>query len=139
MVCRQQEKGFLMIEVVIAIVIISIALVAAGGMFIQATRANTSASQYTAATALAQEQLERLKQQPSTYWKGLTVPRDISLESGGISSVTLNSVAYTITTNAKTCPEDATNLVQVEVTVSWNSNANSVMMTGFYPKISLPL
>lgn len=126
MVRLQTKKGFLMIEVVIAIVIASIALVAAAGMFIQATKVSSEAEQYTTATALAQEQLERLKQQPYTFWAAPTF-------SPNPYTVTLNNVVYTVTTVTET-GDDSAHLVQVKVTVSWGG-AKSVVMTTVYSKM----
>lgn len=130
MAYRQKEKGFLLIEVVIAMVIISIALVASGGMFIQATRANSEAEQYTAATTLAQEQLERLKQKDYTYWA--TIGPTIERQGTGGDTITLNNIAYTVATVTETS-DDPAHLVQVKVTVSWGTK--SVVMTAVYPKI----
>ena len=138
MAYRQKEKGFLLIEVVIAMVIISIALVASGGMFIQATRANSEAEQYTAATTLAQEQLERLKQKDYTYWASLSPGTTIGWQGTGSvpNPVLLNNLYYTVTTMTETA-DDPAHLVQVKVTVSW-SGTKSVVMTAVYPKIALP-
>ena len=130
MIRLEKEKGFLLIEVVIAMVIISIALVAATGMFIQATRANSEASQYTAATTLAQEQLERLKQKPYTFWASPTF-------SPNPYTVPLNNTVYTIATTVVTVDE-AARLVEVKVEVTW-SGTKSVVMTAVYPKIKLPI
>ena len=138
MAYRQKEKGFLLIEVVIAMVIISIALVAATGMFIQATRANSEAEQYTTATALAQEQLERLKQKPYTFWASLNAGATIDWQGTGAvaNTITLNKIDYNVATVTETS-DDPTHLVQVKVTVSW-SGTKSVVMTAVYPKIALP-
>ena len=130
MIRLEKEKGFLLIEVVIAMVIISIALVAATGMFIQATRANSEASQYTAATTLAQEQLERLKQKPYTFWAAPTF-------SPNPYTVPLNNTVYTIATTVVTVDE-AARLVEVKVEVTWGGT-KSVVMTAVYPKIKLPI
>ena len=150
MVAKQKEKGFLLIEVVIAMVIISIALVAATGMFIQATRANSEAEQYTTATTLAQEQLERLKKTANdssadtagylAYWKTFNVGSTINRLGGtgaNPNSVPLNNITYTVTTTVVSVDNPA-RLVEVKVEVTW-SGTKSVVMTALYPKIKLPM
>ena len=139
MACIRKEKGFLLIEVVIAMVIISIALVSATGMFIQATKANSEAEQYTTATTLAQEQLERLKQWKHSDWASLSAG-DIPRQGTGTvaNPVTVNNIAYTITTITETA-DDPARLVQVKVTVSWSNETKKVEMTAVYPKIPLPI
>ncbi|SDF08974.1 hypothetical protein [Sporolituus thermophilus] len=50
-----------MLEVVVAIVIITVALLAIASMFVQATQSGISAEEYATAAYLAQETLEKLK------------------------------------------------------------------------------
>lgn len=76
----RQQQGFLMIEVSVAIVIISVALFAIAGMFIQSTMAGKQAADYTVATNLAQQAMEYLK-------NGQTPP---------YTTTTLNGVTYDI-------------------------------------------
>jgi prepilin-type N-terminal cleavage/methylation domain-containing protein len=59
-------NGFTLIEVLIAIVILSIALLALGGLMVTSTRNNSLGSHLTEASTLAQDMLERLRAQP--YW-----------------------------------------------------------------------
>lgn len=57
----QQPKGFTLIEVMIALVILAVGLLALGTMQIVSIRANAFSSEMTYSTMLAQEQLEILK------------------------------------------------------------------------------
>ncbi|HHV87242.1 MAG TPA: hypothetical protein GXX42_15775 [Petrimonas sp.] len=50
-----------MLEVVVAIVIITVALLAIASMFVQATHSGISAEEYAAAAYVAQKTLEKLK------------------------------------------------------------------------------
>lgn len=66
---NHDQRGFLMIEVTVSILILSVALVAIAVIFSQATQANIRASEYTVATNLAQEQLEILKSKDNLFWQ----------------------------------------------------------------------
>lgn len=132
------QKGFLMVEVIVATVIISVALVAISGMFINSTIANRKAADYTVAANLAQKQMELLKVQPSSYWAAISVfPKNISWQdSSETTPLSINNITYTITTTADVCSEDS-NLVQVTVAVSWDDRgvSRALQLTTFYAKI----
>ena len=55
-----REAGFSLIEVLIAIVILSFGLIALAGMQVVAIQVNTAASQLTRATTLVQDKVEEL-------------------------------------------------------------------------------
>ncbi|MEN6566020.1 MAG: prepilin-type N-terminal cleavage/methylation domain-containing protein [Veillonellales bacterium] len=136
---QKEQQGFLMLEVVVATVIISLALVAAAGMFIQSTRANSSAADYTVAANLAQKQLELLKNKDVSYWTiHANDPNIPWQDTGETLPLTINRISYTITTQSTVSPENSY-LVQVVVTVSrtdpGNSSQQTVQMTSFYPLI----
>lgn len=140
----KQQTGFLMLEVVIATLIITVALVAAVGMFISSTQANADAAEYTVAASLAQKQLEMLKtKDPINYWSkiDLSTPSEISWQDSTQSlPLKVNNVSYNVKTVAANCPENA-NLVQVTVTVSWNKSSprpdSSVQITTSYSKVTM--
>lgn len=111
----REQHGFLMVEALVAMVIITTALVAAAGMFIQSTQATSSSADYTAATAIAQNYLEQIK-------SGLlTTPFLPSY------SETLNNVTYTVVPEEKLSAIDA-RLYQETVTVSWTERGQSISM-----------
>lgn len=127
----RRQRGFIMAEVVIAIMIIGIALIAIAGMFIQSTNATSGAAEYTAATNLAQKQLELLKLQPYTYWKNIAVTTTIAWQ-GTVGETDPYSVATTASVSAEN-----SNLVEVVVVVSWTQQGQSrqVQLTAFYSKV----
>ncbi|MEN6413518.1 MAG: prepilin-type N-terminal cleavage/methylation domain-containing protein [Veillonellales bacterium] len=136
---QKGQQGFLMLEVVIATVIISLALVAAAGMFIQSTKANSSAADYTVAANLAQKQLELLKNKDVSYWTiHASEPNIPWQDTGETLPLTINQIRYNITTQSTVSPENSY-LVQVVVTVSWTdpgkNSQRTVQMTAFYPLI----
>lgn len=133
------EKGFLLLEVVIAIVIITVTLTAVTGMFIQATRMNSMAKHLTTATALAQQSLELEKKNASEsgydqdgfshYWQSY---------AGSSSVISLNNTSYTVLSEPQPA-DDMLRTIQVKITVSWFSYGDqSVVMNALYPKVKLP-
>lgn len=138
-----RQKGFLLIEVVITTVIITIALVAAVSMFIQSTKAISNAERYAVAASLAQKQIEFLKSRKGTTdWVNVALPGtgeielDAAWQSEVNNAVLLNHTTYTLHSWAETCPEDSTNLIQVRVTVSWGDRTgDSLEVTSFLSKL----
>lgn len=61
---RAHERGFTLIEALIAMVILAFGMIAVSNLLIVAASSNTVANQSTAATTTATEALERLKAQP---------------------------------------------------------------------------
>ena len=60
----RHERGFSLIEVLMAIVILTVGLLSLAQMMVLSTRANTLSGRMTSCSALAKEQLERLKAAP---------------------------------------------------------------------------
>lgn len=58
---RRGERGFTLVEALIAIVILSFGLMAVSNLLVVAAMSNSVANRSTAATALAVQQMERLK------------------------------------------------------------------------------
>lgn len=107
-------KGFILVEVVAAILIMSMSLLAIAGMFIQAIQATAISYDYLIATNLAQKQLELLKTYPSAYWSDLTLPCSIPW----CDQTELPLPRYVLTTTAAQVT-DSNHLVQVTVTAQW--------------------
>ncbi|MPM29714.1 hypothetical protein SDC9_76254 [bioreactor metagenome] len=133
-----RQNGFLMLEVMLAVLIVSVALVAVLGMFINSTKANADAAENTVAATLAQKQLEMLKTKDHNYWANFAPNAQTSISWLDIDKPVPQG--YAVNTVAMPCPENAS-LVQVTVTVTWNAPnspaARNVKITTFYPKIPL--
>lgn len=127
MVFRQQ-KGFMMIEVTIAILILALAVTAVGYTIIRSVQANEAAKHMTDAVNLAQEKLEDIKrdieeQKTSTWNDTANFPYTLPKES---LTVTQDSTAYTrqgtvtLQGDASQGEKDPDNkLALVTVEVSW--------------------
>ena len=113
-----------MMEVLLAIVIISVALLGAASMFIQSTKANSSGLEISTATSLAQKQMEMLKTWSATDWASLTpLPQAIAWQDATETMpLTRNNIAFTVATTAAASAQDA-NLVQVTVSVTWSGKS----------------
>ncbi|TDI40712.1 MAG: prepilin-type N-terminal cleavage/methylation domain-containing protein [Acidobacteria bacterium] len=82
------EKGFSLIEVMIAIVILTIGLLALAQMMVLSTNANTLSGRMTSCSGVAKERLERLKAVPF-YSDPAARLRNPLLVAGGDVNVTV--------------------------------------------------
>lgn len=123
------QRGYLLVEVIVATLIFSMMALGAAGLFSRSLATINDTRQYTVATALAQKQLEMLKGWPPNQWKSVGLPAIIPWQGSD------NPAPFVVLTDAMLCPEDPVNLVQVTVTVSWSGN--SMVMSAHYPQIDL--
>ena len=107
----KKSKGFSLIEVLIALVILAVALLALAGLMVQSTSSNSWGSHLTEASTFAQDKLEELRM---TTWPHLTSDSDSRTGSTG----TTYTRTWTIATNA------AGNLRTVNISISWTDNTN---------------
>jgi len=114
---RRQSQGFTLIEVMIALVILAVGLLALMAMQIVSIKANAFSSEMTYSTMLAQRQLETLKNLPFTdaLLTGTTpptlptlhtLPNPIIDSKGG--SYTVNWYVENTTADMKTITLDVT-------------------------------
>lgn len=123
------QRGFLLVEALIAIVVITVALVAIQGMFIQSLQATASAANYTVAAGLVQEQMEQMKIKDELFWNSLSFPYQSATEV-----IAMNKATYTRTTQAELSPLDPEypvkqRIIKVTVKVEWLGAQNISMVT----------
>lgn len=132
---RNKQNGIVLLDVLIATVVLSVALVAIAVMFTNSTKNTAEAWQNTVATNIAAEQMNRIKTFTSAQWA--TVEGVIEWQGGDDDSgVTIGGTVYTITTTVHAPTETgSTGLAEVRTTVAWKTLDNQrrqIMLTGFY-------
>ena len=143
------EAGYSLVEVLAAIMILSIAIIPMVGMFDMGLKSAASSGNYDKARALANAKLEEVKSLP--YSKP-GAPADSLLEKykpqnepgatpgPGVSPVSCNQPPFTceVKTNYvnmsnldnPVSPAARTSWIKVEVEVKWDSNSKSYKTTG---------
>ena len=116
---RQQrvksQYGFTLLEVLVAIVILTIGLLGTAGLTTGVIRGNHYSKNITSATAAAQTQLESIKSSGYANATTTNFPSD---------TVTMGGMTFTRTTTV-TNSSPAANMKTVSVTVSWTESNNT--------------
>ena len=115
------QAGFILVEILFAIIIISVAVMAAAAMFIPATQAYSGAADMTAAAALAQKQVELLKAQPPSFWRE-SLPETVPWQGTETMPLRLNGVEYRIITRLQAPAGNS--LIETQVTVDWRKGGS---------------
>jgi prepilin-type N-terminal cleavage/methylation domain-containing protein len=106
----KKSKGFSLIEVLIALVILSISLLALAGLMVTTTRNNSFGGHLTEAVTFAQQRLEELRVAP---YNTIVTPGAPVIQTGVPSGTN-----YTINWNVVQNADDS--LRRVTMTVNWN-------------------
>jgi type IV pilus modification protein PilV len=106
-----RSKGFTLIEVLIALIILSVSLLALAGLMVTTTRNNSSGAHLTEAVTMAQDKLEELR---VTRWE--TIPEGATMDQALGSTGTSYARQWAVAT--------AGNLKTVTVTVTWADRMN---------------
>ena len=109
MKCPLKTRGFTLIEVLVALVILSVALLALAGLMVRTTRNNSFGGHMTEAATFAQDKLEELK---AVSWLTLVPGSDLKTGSNGIDYTR----SWDVTTNA--------NLKTITMTINWNDQTS---------------
>lgn len=118
MACKlQNKKGFTLIEVLIATLVLAIGLLSLATLAGTVIRGNSFSNKMTTATTLAQEKLEDIQRQGYS---------NASSSTENYSSIAGYSAYKRITNVATASP--ATGMKTVTVTVSWDADAHSVAL-----------
>jgi type IV pilus assembly protein PilV len=134
------QKGFSLVEILIAMTVFAVGLLALAGMQITAIQGNAFSGTTTDAATLAQDRLEQLM--PLTY-SSLTTDDDLAAgahppgtqQIGG--TVTIQGITYTNTWNVTdNSPIDNTKTVNMAVTWAENGRQRTVSVQGVKPRIN---
>jgi type IV pilus modification protein PilV len=108
----RRAEGFSLIEVLVALCILAISLLALAGLMVTTTRNNSSGGHMTEAATFGQDVLERLRGAP---WASIVAGADTRVGSTGVSYAR----SWTVTDNATVTQR------WVTITVQWTDPAKS--------------
>ena len=119
MIKSKKSKGFTMIEILIAMIILSIAFLGLAGLMIQTTKNNSFGGRITEAATVAQDKLEELR---ATSWVAITA---------GSDRINMNGMNFnrnwTIVPNSIVAPYTEPTLNTITIVVNWNDQTNHTM------------
>jgi type IV pilus assembly protein PilV len=108
----KKSKGFSLVEVLVALVILSISLLALAGLMIQSTKNSSWGSHITEAATLAQDRLEALRAvRPQT-----DIPEGVNNDQVTGGSGIVYTRTWTVTTNA------TSTLRTIAITITWTDS-----------------
>jgi prepilin-type N-terminal cleavage/methylation domain-containing protein len=105
----KKSKGFTLIEILVALVILSIALLALAGLMLSTTRNNAAGGHLTEAATFAQDTLERLRVSPLS-----SIPTSVMIQNSCTGST---GIIYTGSWIA--VPNSSNTLDTITITVNW--------------------
>ena len=115
----QNQVGFTAVEILVAVFLITVGLVALAGLFPVTTQSISASNQRTTAALLAEQDIESARDTLLTNWSALP-----------IGTTTTTSNGYTRTTQVTTVGSPAVpNLKQVIVTVTYPNQAGVQLTT----------
>ena len=112
-----ESKGFSLVEMLIALVILAISLLALAGLMATTTRNNSFGGHMTEAATFAQDKLEELKALP---WANIVGGTDTKSGSTGVTYARTWNVSTLL--NPVPPPNDL--LKAVTITVNWNDGTS---------------
>ena len=117
----KSQKGFILIDALVGMVILSVALMALAVAYRQATITTVTARNYNNAVYIAQQTAEKLKENDGkkavdANWTIANTP------------TTINNVAYVVETTIA----DVNLLKQATITVSWFNNTKNISIVNYY-------
>jgi type IV pilus modification protein PilV len=117
----KKQKGFSLIEVLIALVILSIALLGLAGLMVTTTKSNSYGNQMTEAVTFGQDKLEELR----ITRRDLIVSGNDEVQG---STGFPYSRSWTISTLPNPTPPPTDLQKAITLTVSWNQGKNSIRL-----------
>lgn len=121
----KKAHGFSLLEVLIALVILAIALLALAGLMTTSTEYNASGSRVTEASVMAQDTLEFLRGSP---WNAIASDSNDITGANGIPY----HVSWNVTVAPNPIPPPNDILRAVTITVTWIDKINHTLTFGPY-------
>lgn len=119
----KNSRGFSLIEVLIALVILSVSLLGLAGLMVTTTKNNSFGSHMTEAATFAQDKLEELR----------VTPQVLIINSSDVVQNPITGFPYNRTWTISSLPNPApppTDLQKgITITVSWNGGSNSIRLS----------
>ena len=122
---QKNGKGFTLVEILIAILLLVIALVGLASVTVSVIKGNDLSRMVTTATTLAKDKMEELKNLSATSagYDALTSGSQTGLEA-------IYTRAWTVGAVGATAPDnDTTKMKKITVTVTWTWNGQSHSVT----------
>ena len=120
---QRKDEGFSLIEVMVAIMILTVGLLSLAQMMVVATNSNSLSGRMTSCSALAKEQLERLKASPF-YTDPAALLRNPILAAGGDINATAGG--YSQLYDPEGIPTAATGMFEVRWSIA-DANAAAAL------------
>jgi len=127
---QKNGKGFTLVEILIAILLLVIALVGLASVTVSVIKGNDLSRMVTTATTLAKDKMEQLKNL-STTSAGYGALDTLALTDGSQTVLeTVYTRAWTVGAVGTTAPDnDTTRMKRITVTVTWIWNGQSHNVT----------
>lgn len=126
----KQQRGFSLIEVVAALVIITIVLLSFSQLFIQSNKTAAYNNEKLVAINMAEAELERLKLMPFAEYLpplGTTDPYKFETTSDIVKKLYSNGDNYLLSIKATQSPDEKIrNLINIVVTVRYKNSKSTV-------------
>jgi prepilin-type N-terminal cleavage/methylation domain-containing protein len=112
LVTFRKSNGFTLIEILVALVILSISLLALAGLMVTTTRNNAAGGHLTEAATFAQDTLERLRVSPLS-----SIPLNVTTTDNPVGSTGITYTRSWIAVANIPAPDNT--LDTITITVSW--------------------
>ena len=126
-----RQRGAFVMDVMIAVCILSIGFLAVVGLFIRVSQSGQDLDRLEQASYLAEDGMERLRHQGSEEWTS-----EALLAEAGSEPVDKNGVHFvrSITLRMRPDLDPAGHLMEAEVRVGWNekAGARSIVLMTYY-------